>query len=192
MTCTKGCSRNGRLNKGVPTLDMDDVVDHHWAMFQEDPVISLKRCDKCNLFVTKHQTTITAGKEPLILPIVFDQTSFSARLLADELMDTLVVSGQHFDLKQIIVNQRARGHYMSLIKHQNGKWLAYDGLHHGPARKKEPKQGKANHFRLAKTSDWCNEYSKVFSVEYIRNHDKTLALQKEAAKQAEIAASTTV
>jgi hypothetical protein len=73
------------------------------------------------------------------------------------------------------------------MRHPSGNWLAYDGLHNGPRTTTTPKKGKSNHFRLAKTSDWCSEYSKVFSVEYIRNSEKTLALQNKKAMQEAIA-----
>jgi hypothetical protein len=68
---------------------------------------------------------------------------------------------------------------MAYMKHApSGKWLAYDGLY---IRQSKPKQHHPNHFRLAKMSDLCYQFSKVTSVEYYRNSEKTAQLLKEKA-----------
>ena len=74
---------------------------------------------------------------------------------------------------------------MAYMKHApTGKWLAYDGLYYGQS---QPKQRIPNHFRLAKTSDLCYQFSKVTSVEYYRNAEKTEQLASEKAWNAAIA-----
>lgn len=192
IMCSEGCSKNGRPFKGVPFLKMEEDWSVHSSMFLPEGRYTEDDCPKCKYIIKKTQTIILndeEGKvmEPLILPIVFDQVSYSARFLAENLVSYIVVSDQHFDFCNIIVNQIDRKHYMSLMRHPSGNWLAYDGLHNGPRTTTTPKKGKSNHFRLAKTSDWCSEYSKVFSVEYIRNSEKTLALQNKKAMQEAIA-----
>ena len=73
---------------------------------------------------------------------------------------------------------------MAYIKHApSGKWLANDELYNGPAK---PKRRHPNHFRRAKMSDLCYQFSKVTSVEYYRNSEKMAQLLKEKAWQAAI------
>jgi hypothetical protein len=185
MTCSDGCPRNGKPYVGIPLLELGETWEVHSRIFDLEDRIITKKCDKCAYLIKKSPTIIKPDQEPLILPINFDQTDYSARFLADNLQQSLVVSDQHFDLCTIIVNQGKRNHYMAYMKHApTGKWLAYDGLYYGPS---QPKRRIPNHFRLAKTSDLCYQFSKVTSVEYYRNAEKTEQLASEKAWNAAIA-----
>ena len=166
--CTDTCKQNGKQYMGLPQLHHDEAYQNIERMTKEDDLVTMKKCLYCGEIQVRNKLTLADKEEPVIVPFQLDETSYSARFLAENLADSLVISGQQFELKQIIVNQSRRGHFMSLIKHPSGKWLAYDGMYKGPGRAHGQRYIRTNHFRLPATSDWSSEYSKVQSVEYVR------------------------
>ena len=169
-SCTPDCFRNGEPVEAGLYMMLNDDYGKAIRDFERE-TLSPTVCDQCTMVVTNSPVKIAAGREPYILSFCFDGCIVPAREALENIPESLNIGKDTFKLGMITINQPRRNHFMGLIKHESGKWLAYDGLfnHNGlKTNHKKDRDQQTSHFRIPFTSDWNTPFSKVSSIDYFR------------------------
>jgi hypothetical protein len=166
--CSRGCTNNGTAKTTQIYILFNEDASEAINSIQNGALTN-QECDKCKVQIKRSKVMIKQGRKPYILTFLFKSHKASAKELAETIPKTVNISDKTFKLGMITLYQSERNHFMSLIKHDNFHWMAYDGLynHSGTYESSERKE-KLNHFRLPYTSDWSRQFSTVYSIDYFR------------------------
>ena len=168
--CSADCFRNGEPVEAGVFMTAADDYGQEIRKFEQQTTANVC-CDLCNLPVTNSPVKAAPGRNPYILSFNFDGRRVSARTALENIPDSLKIGNDTFKLGMMTIQQTKRSHFMALMKHKSGQWLAYDGLYNPNGLRTNFSKGKnvqTNHFRIPYTSDWHGPFSLVSSLEYFR------------------------